>query len=124
MKKIIIVFAAVLTLIFSAVPTYAAENGNITGVYALKGKLFYYDTPTNKMVLTGVSPVIQNDEAEAAAKAAEYTELRVITAGMFFKDKNPLSPEWVNNYADREVWFVVSIAADGSLSVPYLVLNV
>ena len=57
MKKIIIVFAAVLTLIFSAVPTYAAENGNITGVYALKGKLFYYDTPTNKMVLTGLAPL-------------------------------------------------------------------
>ena len=76
MKKIIIVFAAVLMLVFSAVPAYAAENGNITGVYALKGKLFYYDTPTNKIVLTGVSPVIQNDAANAAAKAAEYTELQ------------------------------------------------
>lgn len=124
MKKIIIVFAAILMLVFSAVPAYAAENGNITGVYALKGKLFYYDTPTNKIVLTGVSPVIQNDAANSAAKAAEYTELRVITAGMFFKDKNQLSPEWVNNYADREVWFIVSITADGSISVPYLVLNV
>lgn len=124
MKKIIIVFAAVLMLVFSAIPAYADENGSITGVYALKGKLFYYDTPTNKIVLTGVSPVIQNEESKAAAKAAEYTELRVITDGMFFKDKNQLSPEWVNNYADREVWFVVSITADGSISVPYLVLNV
>lgn len=124
MKKIIIVFAAVLMLVFSAIPAYADENGSITGVYPLKGKLFYYDTPTNKIVLTGVSPVIQNEESKAAAKAAEYTELRVITDGMFFKDKNQLSPEWVNNYADREVWFVVSIMADGSISVPYLVLNV
>lgn len=124
MKKIIIVFAAILMLVFSAIPAYADENGSITGVYSLKGKLFYYDTPTNKIVLTGVSPVIQNEESKAAAKAAEYTELRVITDGMFFKDKNQLSPEWVNNYADREVWFVVSITADGSISVPYLVLNV
>ena len=43
---------------------------------------------------------------------------------MFFKDKNKLAPEWVNNYVDREVWFIVAVAKNGEISVPYLILNV
>lgn len=123
MKKLIAFLTAVL-LFASVSCTAFASGGTITGVYALKGKLFYYNTPTDEIVLTEVKPVIAGTSAETAAKSAEYTELRVLKDGMFFKDKNKLAPEWVNNYADREVWFIAAVYQDGSISIPYLVLDV
>ena len=124
MKRFAMILAVILTFVFSSFSAYAADEGKIAGVYALKGRLYYYDTPTDRIVLTGVSPVASDDGAKAAAKSAEYTELRVVTDGMFFKDKNKLAPEWVNNYVDREVWFIVAVAKNGEISVPYLILNV
>ena len=38
--------------------------------------------------------------------------------------ENMAVAEWVNNYVDREVWFIVAVAKNGEISVPYLILNV
>lgn len=122
MKKIILCLSLMIAMLLPA--AVFAEGGAVSGVYAMKGRLFYYNTPTDKIVITGVKPVAEREEAKEAAKSVEYNEVRVVTSGMFFKDQNHLAPEWVNNYADREVWFVVSMTEDGGISVPYLVLDV
>lgn len=122
MKKIILCLSLMIAMLLPA--AVFAEGGAVSGVYAMKGRLFYYNTPTDKIVITGVKPVAESEEAKEAAKSVEYNEVRVVTSGMFFKDQNHLAPEWVNNYADREVWFVVSMTEDGGISVPYLVLDV
>ena len=123
MLKRLIGIATALLLITSSV--YGAELPEQTvGMYVCTGSLYYFDTPTGRLVLKNVKPVVPSKEAEKAISAAEYVEIPSASEGRFFADGNRADAEWINEYADREVWFVLAVGADGGLSVPYFIIQV
>lgn len=123
MLKRLIGIAAVLLLLTSSV--YGAEMPEQTvGLYVCTGSLYYFDTPTGRLVLRNIKPAAPSAEAEAAAAAAEYVELASASEGRFFADGNRADAEWINEYADREIWFVLAVGANGGLSVPYFIIRV
>lgn len=123
MLKRLMGIATALLLITSSV--YGAELPEQTvGMYVCTGSLYYFDTPTGRLVLKNVKPVVPSKEAEKAISAAEYVEIPSASEGRFFADGNRADAEWINEYADREVWFVLAVGADGGLSVPYFIIQV
>lgn len=123
MLKRLIGIAAVLMLLTSSV--YGAEAPEQTvGLYICTGSLYYFDTPTGRLVLKNIRPAAPSAEAEAAAANAEYVELPSAAEGRFFADGNRAAAEWINEYADRELWFVLAVGENGGLSVPYFIIRV
>lgn len=139
MKKFLVKVLA-FTIAFSAfVPvqnpnsvTNATESDKLTAaVYAMTGTLYYYDTPSGNIVLNDVKPFSvtaetrdakENESDTAAANAAAamiYTEIPTADGGMFFADGSHAAPDWINNYVDRQIWFIAAVAADGSVTIPY-----
>ena len=142
MKKFLVKVLA-FTIAFSAfsafVPvqnpnsvTNATESDKLTAaVYAMMGTLYYYDTPSGNIVLNDVKPFSvtaktsdakENEYDTAAANAAAamiYTEIPTAEGGMFFADGSHAAPDWINNYVDRQIWFIAAVAADGSVTIPY-----
>lgn len=140
MKSFIIkIFAAVMVFSagFASMPpenpcsvVNAAEEDKLTvAVYAMTGTLYYYDTPSGNIVLNDVSPVgissntdndkKPGDDAAAVAAAVKYAEIPTAEGGRFFKDGSHAANEWINNYVDRQIWFIAAVAADGSVTIPY-----
>lgn len=146
-KKIISSVLAA-TVISSAFCTCSAAV--VDGIYPMSANLYYYDTPTGKIVLKNVKSLvsvtdndisskadkdtdtnINNDsdktqtvlnvaeKAKKAAETAEYTEIPTIEGGRFFKDGNKAAPEWINDYADREIWFLGAVSEGRVISIPY-----
>ncbi len=112
--------------------TNATESDKLTvAVYAMTGTLYYYDTPSGNIVLNDVKPFSvtaetsdakENEYDTAAANAAAtmiYTEIPTAEGGMFFADGSHAAPDWINNYVDRQIWFIAAVAADGSVTIPY-----
>ena len=91
----------------------------ITAAYALKGTLYYCDTPTRRVVLKSLVPIFDTEGARAIAAAAEYLEIKVSADGIFMADGTRNSVDGLNVYADREVWVVIVEMADGNLEIPY-----
>ncbi|MDO5586813.1 MAG: hypothetical protein Q4G53_06980 [Clostridia bacterium] len=142
MKKFLVKVLA-FTIAFSAfsafVPvqnpnsiTNATESDKLTAaVYAMTGTLYYYDTPSGNIVLNDVKPFSvttetsdskENESDTAAVNAAAamiYTEIPTAEGGMFFADGSHAAPDWINNYVDRQIWFIAAVAADGSVTIPY-----
>lgn len=142
MKKFLVKVLA-FTIAFSAfsafVPvqnpnsvTNATESDKLTAaVYTMTGTLYYYDTPSGNIVLNDVKPFSvtaetsdakENEYDTAAANAAAamiYTEIPTAEGGMFFADGSHAAPDWINNYVDRQIWFIAAVAADGSVTIPY-----
>lgn len=139
MKKFLMKILA-FTIAFSAfVPvqnpnsvTNATESDKLTAaVYAMTGTLYYYDTPSGNIVLNDVKPFSvtaetsdakENEYDTAAVNAAAamiYTEIPTAEGGMFFADGSHAAPDWINNYVDRQIWFIAAVAADGSVTIPY-----
>ncbi|MDD6915257.1 MAG: hypothetical protein PUJ07_03190 [Eubacteriales bacterium] len=142
MKKFLVKVLA-FTIAFSAfsafVPvqnpnsvTNATESDKLTAaVYAMTGTLYYYDTPSGNIVLNDVKPFSvttetsdskENESDIAAVNAAAamiYTEIPTAEGGMFFADGSHAAPDWINNYVDRQIWFIAAVAADGSVTIPY-----
>ena len=139
MKKFLMKILA-FTIAFSAfVPvqnpnsvTNATESDKLTAaVYAMTGKLYYYDTPSGNIVLNDVKPFSvtaetsdakENEYDTAAVNAAAamiYTEIPTAEGGMFFADGSHAAPDWINNYVDRQIWFIAAFPADGSVTIPY-----
>lgn len=121
MKKVIGLWLA-LCLLLCGVSAYAQEvdKRQITGVYLCTGKLFYCDTPTNRMVIKSVKPVSSSPEAEQAAQEAEYLEISIAPEGLRMKDGSKITPEYLNMYVDSDVSFVLTKSADGFLAIPFL----
>ena len=141
MKKIIskIIAAAMVFSVFSAfIPqqsinsaAYAEGTDKLTvSMYAMTGTLYYYDTPSGNIVLNDVKPLNMpsanesngsenNTAVSNAAKALTYTEVPTADGGRFFNDGNRAASEWINNYVDRQIWFIAAVAADGSVTIPY-----
>lgn len=136
MKKIIAkVLAAAIALSVISAFTFtqinAVESDRLTAaVYAMTGTLYYYDTPSGRIVLNDVKPVGASaadkdknnsvvTDALSAATAVTYTEIPTAEGGRFFKDGSHAAPEWINNYVDRQIWFIAAVAADGSVTIPY-----
>lgn len=121
MKKIIAIFA-VLCIMLTGVSVFAKQPADkmIVGVYACSGKLFYCDSPTNRVVITSVAPQLDSPEAAQAAKEAEYLEISVAPDGLRMKDGSAIAISDLNIYADSDVWFIIAKSADGNLSIPYL----
>ena len=111
--------------------TNATESDKLTAaVYTMTGTLYYYDTPSGNIVLNDVKPfgvaetsgTEKNEYDTAAANAAAamiYTEIPTAEGGMFFADGSHAAPDWINNYVDRQIWFIAAVAADGSVTIPY-----
>lgn len=112
--------------------TNATESDKLTAaVYAMTGTLYYYDTPSGNIVLNDVKPfnvtaeasdTKENESDNAAINAAAamiYTEISTAEGGMFFADGSHAAPDWINNYVDRQIWFIAAVAADGSVTIPY-----
>ena len=142
MKKFLVKVLA-FTIAFSAfsafVPvqnpnsvTNATESDKLTAaVYAMTGTLYYYDTPSGNIVLNDVKPFSvttetsdskENESDIAAVNAAAamiYTEIPTAEGGMFFADGSHAAPDWINNYVDRQIWFIAAVATDGSVTIPY-----
>lgn len=123
-----------------------SASAAVDGICSMTGKLYYFDTPTGRIVLKDVKPVTvsdmnadknknniktkeeeKNTEAEEkksidfneAAKTAEYVEIPTAEGGRFFLDGNAAASEWINNYADREIWFIAAVSDGKVISVPY-----
>lgn len=142
MKKFltkILAFTIAFSIFYAFVPVQgsnsvanAAESDKLTvAVYAMTGKLYYYDTPSGNIVLNDVKPFSitaetsdakENESDTAAVNAAAamtYTEIPTAEGGMFFADGSHAAPDWINNYVDRQIWFIAAVAADGSVTIPY-----
>ena len=112
--------------------TNATESDKLTAAaYAMTGTLYYYDTPSGNIVLNDVKPFSvtaktsdskENESDTAAANAAAamiYTEIPTAEGGMFFADGSHAAPDWINNYVDRQIWFIAAVATDVSVTIPY-----
>lgn len=122
LKKLIGIVAALLVFTTSV---YGAEIPEHTvGLYVCTGSLYYFDTPTGRIVMKDIKPSASSAEAEAAVSAAEYVEIPTATEGRFFADGSRADAEWINEYADREIWFVLAVGENGGLSVPYFIIRV
>ena len=120
MKKTIrkIAAATAILLVILSVKTLAQDN-QVISVGAFKGTLNYCDTPTQRVVVKGVYPVAPTPESARTAREAEYLEISVAPEGIFFKDGTKLSINYLNDYADSEVWFVIAKTQNGNLTIPY-----
>ena len=120
MKKTIrkIAAATAILLVILSVKTLAQDN-QVISVGAFKGTLNYCDTPTQRVVVKGVYPVAPTPESARTAREAEYLEISVAPEGIFFKDGTRLSINYLNDYADSEVWFVIAKTQNGNLTIPY-----
>ena len=120
MKKTIrkIAAATAILLVILSVKTFAQDN-QVISVGAFKGTLNYCDTPTQRVVVKGVYPVAPTPESARTAREAEYLEISVAPEGIFFKDGTKLSINYLNDYADSEVWFVIAKTQNGNLTIPY-----
>lgn len=120
MKKLTAVLI-VLCIVFSCVGVFADDTGRlITDVYAMTGKLFYCDYPTNRVVIKSVVPAISSPGGANIAREAEYLEISVAPEGLRMNDGTAVKVEDLNVYTDSDVWFVMIKSADGNLSIPYL----
>ena len=121
MKRITGIVLA-LCLAFCGVSVYAQEidKRQITGIYLCTGKLFYCDTPTNRVVIKSVKPVVASPGAEQAAQEAEYLEISIAPEGLRMNDGSIITPEYMNVYTDSNVRFVLTKSADGFLAIPFL----
>lgn len=116
MKKIISLIIAVILLCSST--AFAADN-LIISVEAFTGALYICDTPTERVVVTGITPVAQTQSGIQTAKEAEYLEISICADAIFSTDGLRLPIEYLNDYVDSEVWFLLAKTADGSLTIPY-----
>ncbi len=119
MKKILSLILAAL-LICSGITVFAEGDSHIISVAAFKGKLYYCDVPTERVVIKGVAPAFPTPEAAQTAREAEYLEISVAPEGIFMRDGSNLPISYVNDYADGDVWFLLAKTADGNLTIPYL----
>lgn len=133
-KKILcgVLSATALMFTFSV-----SASAAVDGICPMTGKLYYFDTPTGRIVLKDVKPVTVSDmnadknntktkeeekntiDFNEAAKTAEYVEIPTAEGGRFFLDGNEAAAEWINNYADREIWFIAAVSDGKVISVPY-----
>lgn len=121
MKKIIAIIA-VICIMLTGIAVFAEQPADklIVGVYACSGKLFYCDSPTNRVVIKSVAPQLASPEAAQVAREAEYLEISVAPEGMRMKDGSAITISDLNTYADSDIWFIIAKSADGNLSIPYL----
>ena len=120
MKNMKKVFSFILASVLVCVMTAAlAQDNQVISVGAFKGTLNYCDTPTQRVVVKGVYPVAPTPESARTAREAEYLEISVAPEGIFFKDGTKLSINYLNDYADSEVWFVIAKTQNGNLTIPY-----
>lgn len=135
MKKLLIML---LILCFSATPVFAdevadtevtsettteapEENGyRIVELYAFTGKLYYCDTPTDRVVLRSITSASSINNAKRIAKEAEYLEISVAPDAIWMADGTRGEIQFLNSYVDSYAWFIIAKTADGNLTIPYL----
>lgn len=122
MKKRLILIVAAICILLSGFSAYAEEAANrqTIGIWAFNGKLFYCDSPTNRVVIKSVTPAVPSVETAKIAREAEYLEISVAPDGLRMKDGSVIGINDLNSYADSNVWFVMTKSADGYLAIPYL----
>ncbi len=120
-KKLLLIITA-LCICLSGFSVYAdeAENKSVIGIWAYTGKLFYCDTPTDRVVIKDIAPLVSSPEAKQAAGEAEYLEIKVSPQGLRMNDGTAVLPKDLNAYADSDVWFTLVKLGNGYLSIPYL----
>ena len=91
----------------------------ITELYAFNAVLYFCDTPTNRVVLRGITPAQDKESSKAMAKEAENLEIRISPDGLYMSDGTKISLEDLNAYADSEAWLIIARTADGNLIIPY-----
>ncbi len=121
MKRLVMIITAVCIALsgFCVYAENAADKQTI-GTWVFSGKLFYCDTPTNRVVLKSVAPVLPSIETAQLAREAEYLEISIAPGGLRMNDGSLIGVEDLNSYVDSNVWFVMTKAADGCLAIPYL----
>lgn len=145
---------ALATAVAAASVSVLADAPSVSGIFPMTGTLYYFDTPTGKIVLKNVKSQLsaiefitenaveaedgfdgeKNEEADKAdntkeneviemsreaAATAEYIEIPTISGGRFFADGNPAADEWINEYADREIWFAAAVSDGKVISIPF-----
>ena len=95
----------------------------ITELYAFNAALYFCDTPTNRVVLRGITPAQEKDSPKAMAKEAENLEIRISPDGLYMSDGTKINIEDLNAYADSEAWLIIARTADGNLIIPYFQLR-
>lgn len=121
-NKLIYIFLCVALIVSAVIPAtaFGAENPLIESVCVMKGRLYYCDTSANKVVIKNVTPVSETDKAKEFAKDLEYIETPVSPDALWTKDGVKAGADWLNNYADDEVWFVAVKLNDGNYRILYL----
>lgn len=121
MKKLI---SVILTAMLICISTSAfASDSQIISVGAFRGKLYYCDVPTERVVIKEIAPCFPTAESAQTAREAEYLEISIATEGIFLNNGSRLTADYLNDYADSEVWFVLAKAQNGNLTIPYLVFK-
>ncbi len=137
MKKLLILL---LILCLSAIPVFAdevADTEEITEVsadateapsevgyrivelYAYTGKLYYCDTPTDRVVMRSIVSATSSTSATRIAKEAEYLEISLSPDAIWMSDGAKVDVQQLNSYVDSDVWFIIAKTVDGNLSIPY-----
>lgn len=118
MKKCIICLLMVLTLML---PTLVFADAVKKPYFAaFTADVYYCDHSGAKIVLKNISPVVDNETTKAMATVAEYNELSITKDGLRLSDGTKIELDWINNYADGKVWFVMMSDESDNLFVPYL----
>lgn len=122
MKKKLFLIITVLCICLSGFCVYADESAdkNAIGVWTFTGKLYYCDSPTDRVVIKSIKPIVSSPDAEQAGNEAEYLEIKISPEGLRMADGTAVMPEDLNTYADSDVWFTLLKLNDGYLTIPYL----
>lgn len=96
------------------------ENGyRIVELYAFTGKLYYCDTPTDRVVIRSIVSANSNSKASKMAKEAEYLEISLSPDAIWMADGTKTDVSHLNSYVDSDVWFIIARTYDGNLTIPY-----
>ncbi len=119
MKRRLILIITAISILLSGISVSAEGDRKTIGAWAFAGKFFYCDMPTSRVVIKNVAPLVSSPDAQKTAKEAEYLEIKVSPDGLRMNNGSAIAIEDLNTYVDSDVWFVVTKAADGYLSIPY-----
>ncbi len=96
------------------------ENGyRIVELYAFTGKLYYCDTPTDRVVIRSIVSANSNSKENKMAKEAEYLEISLSPDAIWMANGTKTEVSYLNSYVDSDVWFIIARTYDGNLTIPY-----
>ena len=117
MKKLLALIISALIVTFSLT---AFADGKISAIECFSGNLYYCDDAGEAVVIKNIEPINKNDISTSMAKSAEYSEIKLTCGGLRLNDNSVIGLDWLNNYADGGIWFVMALTQNGELFIPYL----